>query len=678
MHLKTLSVLFVLLTTACFQSWAGALSTSLTYQGRLNGPGGAASGLYDFTFQIFTYPAGGVPNNPPITNTAVAVTNGLFTTVVDFGGRPTDHNDYWLELTVRTNGAAAFTTLAPRQPLTTTPFAWFADLAGSVPLASITSASLASNSITAAKIAPGQVVKTLNGLTDNVAISAGTNVSIRAGVENDLIISATPGTVVTNAGWGIAGNSGTTSGNFVGTIDGQPLEFRAGNQRALRLELHGTAPNVIGGSSDNAAGTQVQGGAIGGGSGNTFPSSGNPTMQPTIGGGFNNTIESYAYYATISGGFGNRIQYDGDSTTIAGGNGNVVGTNADYSAIGGGQNNTIANAANYGTIPGGSGNSVGAAGGFAAGRNAHVSSGHTGTFIWNDGTGSANSAGPNRFEVFASGGASFSASASSVPGVTASSALGYGGYFSGQYGVSVSGTDGGLSAQSQNGYAGNFSGNVKVLAPYNSAPNKPQLELSDNDDTGVVRLRLSLGRGPLFWDIASRNDGGSNALRFYNNVVADDVMTLQTDGTLSVKVLEITGGADVAEPFAISGQQIPKGAVVIIDDENPGQLKLSERAYDTRVAGIVSGANGINPGLSLRQKGALQAGSNVALSGRVYVQADASNGVIRPGDLLTTSAVPGYAMKVMEAGRAQGAILGKAMSGLKEGRGLVLVLVTLQ
>jgi hypothetical protein len=68
----------------------------------------------------------------------------------------------------------------------------------------------------------------------------------------------------------------------------------------------------------------------------------------------------------------------------------------------------------------------------------------------------------------------------------------------------------------------------------------------------------------------------------------------------------------------------------------------------------------------------------VALSGRVWVYADANRGAIRPGDLLTTSPVPGHAMKVGNYARAQGAIIGKAMSELKSGTGLVLVLVTLQ
>ena len=68
----------------------------------------------------------------------------------------------------------------------------------------------------------------------------------------------------------------------------------------------------------------------------------------------------------------------------------------------------------------------------------------------------------------------------------------------------------------------------------------------------------------------------------------------------------------------------------------------------------------------------------IALSGRVYVQGDASAGAIEPGDLLTTSDVPGHAMTVRDHAKAQGAILGKAMSALADGKGLVLVLVMYQ
>jgi hypothetical protein len=142
--------------------------------------------------------------------------------------------------------------------------------------------------------------------------------------------------------------------------------------------------------------------------------------------------------------------------------------------------------------------------------------------------------------------------------------------------------------------------------------------------------------------------------------------------------LTITGGADLAEPFKMSSDSIPKGAVVVIDEDNPGHLELSTEAYDRRVAGVVSGANGVRPGISLHQEGEIEGGENVALSGRVYVQANAEFGPIKPGDLLTTSDTPGHAMKVADHAKAQGAILGKAMTGLKEGKGMVLVLVTLQ
>ena len=80
----------------------------------------------------------------------------------------------------------------------------------------------------------------------------------------------------------------------------------------------------------------------------------------------------------------------------------------------------------------------------------------------------------------------------------------------------------------------------------------------------------------------------------------------------------------------------------------------------------------------LYQQGVMEGSRNVALTGRVYALADASNAPIKPGDLLTSSDVPGHAMKVTDSSRGTGAIIGKAMSGLKNGQGLVLVLVSLQ
>jgi len=235
----------------------------------------------------------------------------------------------------------------------------------------------------------------------------------------------------------------------------------------------------------------------------------------------------------------------------------------------------------------------------------------------------------------------------------------------------------GIYARSTTGLAGYFEGAVQVN--YASPFNKPQLEIDDPSDNGFARLRMRTGSRAL-WDIAvgtTPAPSQTNSLRFFSDGNGD-VMSLSTNGNLFVRVLTITGGADLAEPFSISNTEIPRGAVVVIDEEHPGQLKMSDQAYDTRVAGIVSGANGVNPGVTLRQEGTLEGEHNVALSGRVYALVDASFGAIRPGDMLTTSATPGHAMKVRDRVKAQGAIIGKAMTSLKEGKGMVLVLVTLQ
>lgn len=151
---------------------------------------------------------------------------------------------------------------------------------------------------------------------------------------------------------------------------------------------------------------------------------------------------------------------------------------------------------------------------------------------------------------------------------------------------------------------------------------------------------------------------------------------------VSVPVLEIRGGSDIAEPYnvlpASDTAPIP-GMVVVIDGDKIGALKVASAPYDHAVAGIISGANGVNTGLTLTQKGSPADGQlPIANVGRVWCYADAdANGPIHAGDLLTTSATPGHAMKADPA-HANGAVLGKAMSNLDHGKGLVLVLVGLQ
>ena len=165
------------------------------------------------------------------------------------------------------------------------------------------------------------------------------------------------------------------------------------------------------------------------------------------------------------------------------------------------------------------------------------------------------------------------------------------------------------------------------------------------------------------------------------------VAKLDVAGTARVDILEIDAGADLAERFDVSPALMhtakavapTPGMVVSISGQPAGTLVVSDRPYDRRVAGIISGAGGINPGLILGQPGTMAHGEHpVACAGRVWCLVDASFGPVQPGDLLTTSPVPGHAMRVGDFSKSPGSTVGKAMTALPSGRGLVLVLVSLQ
>src|SRR6185369_5246356 len=114
-------------------STAFAQSTTFTYQGRLNDNGAPANGIYDLRFAVYDS-----TNNPgvliagPITKSSVGISNGVFTVALDFGAGVFTGPDRWLEISVSPGGAGTFTTLTPRQPITSTPYAIQALSAGSV------------------------------------------------------------------------------------------------------------------------------------------------------------------------------------------------------------------------------------------------------------------------------------------------------------------------------------------------------------------------------------------------------------------------------------------------------------------------------------------------------------------------------------------------------------------
>lgn len=167
MKIKTKLLPIGLATIHClnFHPAAHAQGTAFTYQGRLRDGVNPANGHYDFQFGLFNQSQLGNPVAPFLTNVNVVVTDGLFTTTIDFGGIFSGTN-YWLGISVRTNGNGPFSDLGPRQAVTPTPYAISAANLSSV---------LENNLIRSGSSSP-----TIGGGSNNV-IQAGANFATIAG-----------------------------------------------------------------------------------------------------------------------------------------------------------------------------------------------------------------------------------------------------------------------------------------------------------------------------------------------------------------------------------------------------------------------------------------------------------------------------------------------------------------
>ena len=141
--------------------------------------------------------------------------------------------------------------------------------------------------------------------------------------------------------------------------------------------------------------------------------------------------------------------------------------------------------------------------------------------------------------------------------------------------------------------------------------------------------------------------------------------------------IRLTTGQDCAEDFDVAGaEEIEPGTVLVIKED--GVLQKSYHEYDKKVAGVASGAGDYKPAIILGRQETQQNRIPVALVGKVYCKVDARFSPIEVGDLLTTSSTPGHAMKAEDPLRALGTLIGKALRPLKEGLGLIPILVALQ
>ncbi|MFN3693696.1 MAG: hypothetical protein ACK4UV_01710, partial [Ignavibacterium sp.] len=152
--MKRITVFFSLLISVLFvcEIYSQSIPQTINFQGVLKDASGniVPNGDYNLTFKIYNVESGGTAlwTETKLIN----VTNGIFSTQLGSVtpiSLPFDAA-YWLGITVGSDPE-----MTPRTPFTSVPY-------------SRISLTVPDNSLTANKISGGQVVKSLNGLKDNV------------------------------------------------------------------------------------------------------------------------------------------------------------------------------------------------------------------------------------------------------------------------------------------------------------------------------------------------------------------------------------------------------------------------------------------------------------------------------------------------------------------------------
>jgi hypothetical protein len=199
---------------------------------------------------------------------------------------------------------------------------------------------------------------------------------------------------------------------------------------------------------------------------------------------------------------------------------------------------------------------------------------------------------------------------------------------------------------------------------------------SGGDNTSLAGARVHVDAANAVLRLGS-NGANGDVLVFPNEATSltdDDSATIHLRGSDGDIILR---NADCAEDFDVAEMaSIGPGTVVALDAN--GAVRESRDAYERAVAGVVSGAGDLKPGIRLDRRDTGRTRLPVALVGKVFCKADATFGAIQAGDLLTSSPTPGHAMKASDPARAFGAVIGKALTPLASGRDLIPILVALQ
>ncbi len=229
----------------------------------------------------------------------------------------------------------------------------------------------------------------------------------------------------------------------------------------------------------------------------------------------------------------------------------------------------------------------------------------------------------------------------------------------------LSNTGVGVLAESQSGegvHASSHSEGAAAVAGIGLSSGPGVYGVSEKFD-GVVGIAKAEGRS----GVAGISDSGVGVYGKGGHRAGLFIGDLEITGALHL------GGADYAEELAVGSLPVAPGHCVVLAED--GCVAPCTADYDTRVAGVISGAGGLRPAIVLDPQ-PNGTGAPLALMGKAFVYVDADRGPIRVGDMLTTSSTSGHAMAVSDTSRAFGAVIGKALTALPSGRGLVKALLS--
>lgn len=462
-----------------------------------------------------------------------------------------------------------------------------------------------------------------------------------------------------------SGKGATIAGGGWDTLVGAIVTNRASGDSTM---IGGGADNIVGGRHSSILGGRVNricengplvdpqqncsNSVITGGEWNSIipaPGAATPPQMAVIGGGQSNT--AHGQYSTLAGGRSNIAwsQY----SVISGGWDNHAGdiTATRWSTVGGGRANRALG--ELSTISGGASNTISA------------------TSTYNTISGGTS----NRIDLGASSGAIAGGSSNKIN--------------SGSYSTISGGSNN--TIDSSNSWAGGQHMHLMSTSPRTFVWGfaGSEYQIPDSPDNFLI----------------FPNSGGFGSTGNVGIGVSSPSAKLQVNGNVKINYIEPTGGDmgvywnpvnkalqasqpfDVAEYFDAS-EEVEAGDVLVVDSTDNLKVRKSRGPYEKGVVGIASTLPAVlfeESQLHLAPQQAFIKGTKppVALAGRIPCKVSLENGPIERGDLLTSSSIPGHAMKATDRDKAFGTIMGKALTPFNSGpngetTGTVLVIVTLQ